>query len=124
MARILVIDDDRPVRTMLRMVLERAGYEVFDAPDGESGLDELRQHSCELVITDIVMPEREGLETIMEVRLNHPGVKIVAISGARDSAIENYLGSARHAGAHRVFPKPIPRQQLLEAVANLLGEEA
>ena len=81
MSRILIIEDDEHVRGMLRKMLERIGYDVFDAPDGKEGLDFYRNTPVDLVITDILMPEKEGIQTIMELRREFPDVKIIAISG-------------------------------------------
>jgi len=80
-ARILVIDDDRKLREVISRALERAGYDVLEADDGEAGIRLYREHGADLIITDIFMPERDGLETILQLRRESPGVKIVAISG-------------------------------------------
>jgi len=81
MARILLIDDDAPVRRTLRKMLERQGYEVEEAPDGKAGLTLYQENPADLIITDLIMPEMEGIETIMELRRRFPDVKIIAMSG-------------------------------------------
>jgi len=81
MARILVIDDDIQILEMLGQTLEREGYEVVDALDGKEGMRLYREAPTDLVITDIVMPEKEGVETIMELKRDFPDVKIIAMSG-------------------------------------------
>ncbi len=120
MARVLVIDDDDQILTSLREVLEREGYEVLDAPDGKVGLQLFREEGADLVITDIIMPEKQGLETIKGLREDNPDVKIVAISGGGAIEPRVYLHYAEEAGAMRTLPKPFEREELLEAVRELL----
>jgi len=121
MARILIIEDDLGVRSMLRKVLEGAEHEVIEAGDGKKGLDLFRQKAVDLVITDIVMPEKEGLETILELRQADPAVKIIAISGG-DSKGYDYLASAQRFGALRTFHKPFVIWELLKTVQEMLEE--
>ena len=78
MARILIIDDEPQVRRMLRQMFERSGYEVVDAPNGKDAIEFHRQHPADLVITDIIMPTKEGIETIIEFKLLFQGVKVIA----------------------------------------------
>jgi two-component system, chemotaxis family, chemotaxis protein CheY len=118
---VLVIDDDDQVRMMLRDMLETAGYQVLDAPNGRVGLSRYRAQPADVVITDILMPEREGLETIMDLRRLNPGVKIIAISGGSVNKMD-YLSSANLLGASKTFAKPVSRAELLSAVAGLLGD--
>ena len=122
MSRILIIDDDIQVRAMLRQMLERSGYDVTDAPDGEAGMMLQRKEPAELVITDIIMPEKEGIETIMELRKEFPAVKIIAISGGGRIGPKDYLEMAERLGASRTMRKPIPRQELLDTVCELLKQ--
>lgn len=123
MPRILVIDDDDLVRGMLRDVLERAGYEVLEAQDGNVGLQLFRGHTIDIIITDILMPEKEGLETIMDIRNESPNAKIVAISGGGKVGPFAYLKLAERFGAQRVFSKPLKMATLLEAVDELLHQK-
>jgi YesN/AraC family two-component response regulator len=81
MANILIIDDDQQILNMLSQILKRAGYGVVEALDGKQGLKLYRENPTDLIITDIIMPEKEGLETIMELQRDFPDVKIIAISG-------------------------------------------
>jgi len=118
MARILVIDDDEPTRDSVRAMLEPAGYQVIEAADGEDGIELYRQTQVDLVILDILMPGKEGIETIRELKRDYPEVRIIAISG---SGI-HYLTAAEEFGALRTFIKPLRRQELLEAVKEILGE--
>ena len=114
MPRILVIEDDEQTRGLLREMLERAGYEVADVANGDLGLKKQRENPCQLVITDILMPDKEGIETIMELRKDDPRVPIIA--GGLD-----YLAVAKNLGARRTFAKPVDRRELLAAVADELA---
>ncbi len=120
MTQILVIDDDIEIREMLKQLLERADYEVSVAPDGKVALRLHHAKPADLVITDIVMPEKEGLETIMELRRDFPSVKVIAISGGGKIEANNYLDIAKAMGAQRTFVKPFELNELLEAVRKLL----
>lgn len=107
---------------MLRMTLEDAGYEVEDAPDGKKGVMLFRENPTDIIITDILMPEREGIETILELRKDFPGIKIIAISGGgRFKSPNTFLTMAEHFGAARTFSKPIRQRELLSAVQELTG---
>ncbi|MFH1279260.1 MAG: response regulator [Candidatus Eisenbacteria bacterium] len=121
MARVLVVEDDPQVRMMLRMTLERAGCVVDEAEDGRVALRKHRQDPADLVITDIVMPEVEGIETIMELRRSSPALPIIAISGGGHESPESYLTIAEKLGANRTFAKPVDREEMLEAVNDLLA---
>ncbi len=122
MARILVIEDDPMLRRMINHQLQSEGHEVFEAPNGALGLKALEEKQADLVITDIFMPEKEGIETIMEVREKYPQAKIIAISGGGRLESVNYLELARNLGAHKIFQKPVKREELLDAVHELLKE--
>ena len=123
MSRILVIDDEEQVRSMFRMALERAEYEVEVACDGKEGIRLFREYPADLVITDLIMPEQEGVETIVELQRDFPDVKIIAISGGGRMAPDTYLDIAKKLGALRTFTKPVNRDELLGAVRELLGED-
>ena len=118
MARILIIDDDDPARFALRAILEHADHEVLEASNGLEGVKRFREEAPDLVITDILMPEKEGLETIQELRRDFPQIRIIAISGSG----ANYLSWAEEFGALRTFLKPFDRKEILAAVQDLLGE--
>lgn len=115
---VLVIDDDSAVRGYLRNLLANAGYEVRTASDGDAGLTEVERGQVSLVITDLVMPEREGLETMKALRTRFPDVRIIAVSGAFDG---EFLKAASRLGADATFPKPIDPERLLPAVRTLIG---
>jgi PAS domain S-box-containing protein len=116
-ARIVVADDEAGVRSFLRLVLEGAGYEVMEAPNGKLVLQEARAGRVDLVITDLVMPEQEGMETIRALRREVPGVGIIAISGALGP---QFLEVARTLGAQAVLSKPLSAELLLAEVAEVL----
>lgn len=122
MARILIIDDEPVIIQMLQRFLERNGFEVTAASDGAAGLDLQRRTPSDLVITDILMPGKEGFETIRELRRMSPTIKIVAISGGGRNEPQTYLRFATTFGADRAFAKPLDLGQLLTAVTELLGD--
>ncbi len=120
MPRILVIDDDAQIRDVLRQALERVGYEVVCAPDADSATALCEDGKTDLIITDIVMPEKDGMEAIIEFKKNLPGTKIIAISGGAKIGPYSYLMMAQRLGADRIFTKPLDRGELLAAVHQLL----
>ena len=121
MAKILIIDDDPSILTMLKRLLEKAGYEVDTASNGSEGL--VRIESClpDLLVTDIVMPEKEGLELILYLRKEKPGLKIVAISGGGRFNYEGYLTGAKLLGADLTFQKPLVHKEFIQAISDLLN---
>lgn len=123
MARLLLIDDDPALLSLLRRTLERAGYEVVTAPNGREGLQRLTTGPFDLLITDIVMPEMEGLELILKLRQSHPALRIIAISGGGQLRPASYLNLARLSGAMTVLAKPFELEELLAAVQKLLNSE-
>jgi CheY-like chemotaxis protein len=120
MARILLIEDNDAIRTLLRENLELAGHTVIEARDGNEGLDLFRRAGADLVVTDIVMPEREGLEVLRALRTSHPSLKVIAISGGGQGSGAAYLDAARLLGAAKVLLKPFPTAVLLAAIDELL----
>ena len=109
MASVLVIDDEAQIRRMLRRVLETEGYEVMDAADGSEGIGLYREHPTDLVLTDILMPEKEGLETIMALKRDFPEVTIFAMSGGGLINAGCCLDMAKSLGAARVYTSPADR---------------
>ncbi len=83
MARILIIDDDLQIREMMEQMLQKEGYETIGASDGQIAMKLCRENPADVVITDIIMPEKEGIETIVELKREFPGIKIIAMSGGR-----------------------------------------
>ncbi len=120
MARILVIDDDSAARDTIVQVLEDGGYQVTSAEDGRRGLASFRRDPPDLVITDIIMPEKEGIQTITEMRGERPDAKIIAISGGGRIGNTDFLRIARHLGAMDVIPKPFDPDDLLNRVERCL----
>lgn len=121
MKHILIIDDDEQVRSLLARSMEMAGCAAMTAADGREGQRLLEQHPFDLVITDLIMPEKEGMETISHVRRHFPGVKIIAISGGGRIGPETYLPAALDLGADLAFAKPFSVDELVAAVRVLLG---
>ena len=121
MPRILVVEDDPHVLLMLRKTLEHGGYVVDGAEDGEAAVRHCREEAIDLVVTDIVMPNRDGLEAIRKLRRDFPHIPIIAISGGGDLNPMSYLAMARQAGADRTFFKPVPHDDLIDAVRQLLA---
>jgi DNA-binding NtrC family response regulator len=115
MATILLIDDEDSMRRLFQVALERAGYRVLTADNGQHGLRLLEQQEVDLIFVDIFMPEMDGLELIPLLRKTRPASKIIAISGG--SGKMNHLDIATHLGAHDTLKKPFSHQELLEAVA-------
>ena len=120
-ARILVVDDDPAVCRMIEMTLDIAGHEVITILDARTAINFLESNTVDLVITDLVMPDTEGIEIIMRVSHVHPTIPIVAISGEGAEGPEEYLSIARLLGAHRTLSKPFDCRQLIEIVDQLLA---
>jgi DNA-binding response OmpR family regulator len=121
---ILVIDDDDLLRCAVRASLEAAGYDVLEAADGKTGLCLHGERAPDLVIVDIFMPERDGLDFIRDVRDRAPQAKILAISGGGRTGMIDVLSAAAALGASRTLSKPFLPGALLAAVRELLGEGA
>lgn len=120
MKRILIIDDDDQMRMMLKQAFERAGYEVVDASNGARGVEIFRESPVDLIITDLIMPEKDGMETIIELQRESPNIKIIAISGgSRAMDPRDYLHYATQIGVLKTFTKPFDTDELLESVGQL-----
>jgi DNA-binding response OmpR family regulator len=123
MARILLIDDDDYVRAMLRLTLIHFGHVVIEARNGKEGLALFDGANVDLLITDIVMPEKEGLEVLMELRKKQTTVKIIAISGGGRQGGTDYLHIAKLMGASAVLAKPFSNEVLISTINSLLPPE-
>ena len=121
MARIIVIDDDPQFRRMLGITLEKSGYEVRIAESGSKGLEMLRERTADLVVTDLIMPDKEGIETIRDLRSEFPDIKIIAVSGGWRVGSQVNLDTAEQLGAGRSFAKPFDMKVFLDAVRQILG---
>ncbi len=117
---ILVIDDDETIRELLRAILEHEGYRVLEAPDGDEGIKQFIETPTDLVITDLIMPGKEGIETIRDLRRKFPGVKIIAISGGGRIGPDSYLKMAKGVGALRTLSKPFDKTILLKTVKEVI----
>jgi len=121
MARILLIDDEEIVRFTLRTALEMGLHKVVEAEDGEQATELLSESSFDLVITDIVMPKKEGVQTILDIKANYPDTKIIAITGGDPARSGLYLKTAGILGADKVLLKPISDAHLTEAIDTCLS---
>lgn len=122
MPTVLVIDDDEMVRGLLARALKGARYEVIEAADGQEGLALARSHMPDLVVTDLVMPVQEGVETILTLRRERPRLPIIAISGGVTNS-RLYLDIAGKIGARHILPKPFTPKELLQLIEQVFAEE-
>ena len=121
MSKILVIDDDDIMNGMIVQLLTESGYEAEGVEDGNQGLARFGSRTFDLVVTDIIMPEKEGLETISSIRRINKKVPIIAISGGGKLGPEQYLHMAKHFGADYAFQKPFYREPFLAAIRECLA---
>ena len=121
MTRILVIDDEEPVRFTLRKILESENYEVTVAKDGVEGTALFTAQPFPLVITDIFMPEKDGLQTIIDLKKDYPDTKIIAISGGGQMGLTQLLEAARQLGEDQVITKPFGTDEVLDCVKECLA---
>ena len=123
MARILIIEDDDKFRAMVRKMLEKAGYnDIEEAANGSIGVKLFRQHPFDLVITDIIMPDKGGFEMITELSRDYSRIKIIAISGGGINDPQGYLEIAKFLGASWTLAKPFRHSDLIDVVQELLRE--
>jgi len=120
MARILLVEDDDQLRSMLKFLLTDSGYEAWEAPDGTRVGQMYDQQHFDLVITDLVMPDKDGLEVIIDLRRKNQNMRIIAMSGAGPGSGEVYLKAAQRLGADLTLSKPFGNQEFLEAVCLAL----
>jgi len=123
MSLILVIDDDAKLLESIKITLVKHGHEVLTAAGGSEGIRPCSEHAVNLVITDIIMPDQDGLETIMDIRKRSPEVKIIAMSGGGRIKPDEYLTTALAMGANRTLAKPFRQAELLAAVEEVLKGE-
>ncbi|MFA5903901.1 MAG: response regulator [Desulfobacula sp.] len=120
MKKILVIDDEAAIRVLLAKILDREGFFVITASDGKEGMKLFNKEPADLVVTDLIMPEKEGVEIIIELRKEYPGVPVIAISGGGRNSPESYLNMAKLLGAYAVLEKPVQKETFLEEVRKAL----
>ena len=106
---------------MVQQMLETEGYEVLAASNGKEGIRIYRENPTDLIIADIIMPEKEGIEMIMDLKKDFPNVKIIAIFGGGQIDAEKYFHTAKLLGAKFTFAKPFERKELLDAVKEMVG---
>jgi DNA-binding response OmpR family regulator len=122
MARILLVDDEATVRELFALVLQLDAHEVTMVADGVQALEAIDESVFDLVITDLIMPDKEGIETIMEIRRLRPSLKIIAMSGGGRGSAGDYLAMASELGAARALEKPFSNTELRDAVRAVLAE--
>ncbi len=122
MPRILVVDDNDDIRSMLELLLRREGFDVAAARDGEEALARFAERAADIVITDLFMPERDGIETIVALRERYPNAKIIAMSGWQSQRGPDYLAVAREIGAAGTLRKPFEPRELLRLVRRVSSE--
>jgi CheY-like chemotaxis protein len=121
LTRILAIDDDDLIRTMLVRMLERSGFEVVTARNGREAMARFHSEPPDLIVTDIIMPDLDGIETIMELKRASAGIPIIAISGGGRAHAMQFLETAQKLGADVILPKPFREADLVSAISRLLG---
>ena len=121
MAKILVVDDDPVMRALLRTRLEDLGHSVAEAADGEKGIAEIRKNMPDLLVTDIVMPQKGGVEAMMEIHTEFPDLKTVVVTGHSPTESEAFQNIVKHFGGAKVFTKPLDMDGFLEVLKELIG---
>ena len=120
-ARILIIDDNENFLRSLSIMLEDEGHAVETAHDSDSGIKKHHQNPFDIIITDIVMPGKEGISTIIELKHENPKLKIIAVSGGGNYEPYGYLDIAKRVGAHRTLSKPFTREEIVDAVNDCIA---
>ncbi len=121
MYNILLLDDETFVQDLFSQFLTNEGYNVECVSNGREGLKKLREFDADLVITDIMMPEMDGLEVVREIRKKRVDLPVIAISGGMRNAAINFVSTAKEFGADAIFEKPVSLSDLLASVKNLIG---
>ena len=125
MAKILIVDDEASIRTMLTHMLEQDGHEVIVAEDGEKGACLYRERLPDVVISDLVMPNKNGIDMILELKKEYPGLRMIAISGGGGiTGAFDYLPTAKLVGANSILKKPFGIQELRDVLQNTLNVAA
>ena len=119
MKTILVLDDNEDIRRLLTLMLSVEGYNVHDASEAEIAFEIIRNTNIDLIITDLIMPDKDGLEVVIELRRDFPEIKIIAVSAGGRIGASTYLDMAEKLGAHRVFNKPFNQTEIVKAVREL-----
>jgi CheY-like chemotaxis protein len=119
MSLILVVDDEPDFRETVRRLLEIEGHEVIEAASGDDGIEKFRALAPDLIVIDIFMPNKTGIETILQIRAESPSVRIIAVSGSGGIATGDFLETAKSVGADQTLAKPFRAQQLVKAIDNV-----
>ena len=117
--KILLVDDDTEILKIYKQIFELNGFQILTVTNAEEALKIVDSYKVAVVITDIIMPEKDGIETILDLRRTNPGLKVIAISGGGRSTPDNYLQSAKLLGADRAIRKPFTNEEILTAVDEL-----
>jgi two-component system response regulator (stage 0 sporulation protein F) len=123
MATILVIDDEPQIRALLKRLLEKAGHRVVEAAEGQEAVRPVQEGPVHLIITDVIMPEKGGLETMMELRRDFPDINIIIMSGKVQTKSDVFKSMTRQFGVKYVFQKPFDTQELLARVQELVPSD-
>lgn len=124
MARILIIDDNPHLLAALRKLLVNQGHTIIDVPNSGVGIAMHHKEPFDLILTDIVMPGKEGISTIIELKKDYPNLKIIAMSGGGSNEPYGYLDIAKRVGADRTLAKPFSSEELIEMIDQLLDESS
>lgn len=124
MARILVIDDQEPIRRVVRRALENEGHTVLDAGDGQIGMELLGRDGADVVITDIFMPGMDGIQTLREIRKRFPATKVIVMSGGDSTGLLDLRHDAELLGALKSLLKPFNAREIVDVVRSVLGGSA
>ena len=124
MESLLIIDDDEQIRLLLKELLVNEGYTVFEAEDGDKGMSLCRMQEIQLVIIDVFMPKKDGLETIRELHDAFPSIKVLAMSGGYFADSIDVLHMAKKLGATQILEKPFALEKFLETVRDILSESS
>ena len=123
MPGILIVEDEKELREMLKVSLLRNGYTVFESENGKDAISHFKPPQTDLVITDLIMPDEDGLKVIIKLREKKPSIKIIAISGGGKAGPGSYLNMAKALGANAVFSKPFSIRDLINKIEELLNHE-
>ena len=121
MKEILIIEDDPQFQRMLFDLLKIEGYQVYTANNGKEGISQFKKHKPDLVISDIIMPEKEGTETIIELKTIFPDIKIIAVSGGGRTSYIDYLQTVKEFGVDATFSKPFNHKDFLQTIRKILN---
>ncbi len=123
MSGVLIVEDDKELREMLKMLLLRRGFTVLEAENGKDAIVHFKPALTDLVVTDLIMPEEDGLKVVIKLRELKPSIKIIAISGGGKVGPGSYLNLAKALGADAIYSKPFPVNDLVGKIEQLLDNE-